>query len=256
MQLIDTHAHLYLEQFDHDRTLAVKRALESGVTHMLLPNVDEATISSMMQLHSSFPGNCIPMMAIHPTSVTKDYARQLDTIEKQLENHQFCAIGESGIDLYWDKTFFKEQCAAFEKHIELAVHFDLPLVIHSRNSLNEIFDILQNNRDKNLRGVFHCFPGNTGQAHEVIDLGFMIGVGGVVTFKNSTIAKVVENIGLEHILLETDAPYLAPVPKRGKRNESSYLVYIAEKIANIKKADVNEVASVTSKNAIDVFKLK
>ncbi len=255
MQLIDTHAHLYLQQFDQDRTVVVKRAIDSGVSHMLLPNVDQTTISQMMQLHGDFPESCIPMMALHPTSVKNDWKKQFLSIEKQLEKNKFCAIGETGIDLYWDKTFYKKQCEVFEKHIELAGHYDLPLVIHSRNSLKEILDIMKNKSGSNIHGVFHCFPGNVEEANKVIELGFMIGVGGVVTYKNSAIAKVVENIDLKHLLLETDAPYLAPVPKRGKRNESSYLVFIAEKIAEIKGIHVNEVAAVTTNNAINLFGL-
>jgi len=255
VQLIDTHAHLYLKQFDSERSLVVKRAVEAGISHILLPNIDENTIKPMLQFCAEFSRNCIPMMAIHPTSVRQQYRKQIEIAEEQLSKSGYCAVGETGIDLYHDKTFSKEQSIVFEKHIELADRYDLPLVIHSRNSLDEIFKILENNNCERLRGVFHCFPGNVEQAYRAIELGFMIGIGGVVTYKNSMAAKVVEEIDLQHILLETDAPYLAPVPKRGKRNESSYLVYIAERIAEIKNSDVNFVAKTTSKNAINLFKI-
>ncbi len=255
MQLIDTHAHLYLKQFDSERSFILKRAVDAGVSRVLLPNIDENTIKPMLQVCAEFPDNCCPMMAIHPTSIKKEYHKQLHVVEEQLKKQNFCAVGETGIDLYRDKTFSKEQSIAFEKHIEMAYQYDLPLVIHSRNSLDEIFKILQNNNNQRLRGVFHCFPGDVEQAYRVIELGFMIGIGGVVTYKNSTMVKVAQEIDLEHILLETDAPYLAPVPERGKRNECSYLIYVAEKIADIKKTDIKTVASITSKNALDLFKI-
>ncbi len=255
MQLIDTHAHLYLDHFDTDRQQAVKRAVNNGIGRMLLPNVDQSTIEPMLKLSNEFPGKCIPMIAIHPTSIKKNYEKQIELVEEKLNVFNFCAIGETGIDLYWDKTFFKQQLSAFEKHIELAISYNLPLVIHSRSSLKEIFDVLENYKNKNLRGVFHCFPGDTEQAYKVIELGFMIGVGGVITYKNSKIKKVVEEIDLNNILIETDAPYLAPVPKRGKRNESSYLIYIAEKIAEIKNTNKDKVANITTKNAVNLFKL-
>lgn len=255
MQLIDTHAHLYLEQYDQDRTQIIERAIDSGVNKILLPNVDENTINPMLNLCRSFPDNCIPMMAIHPTSVKQNYSEQISIVKDYLKDFNFCAIGETGIDLYWDNTYQKEQCDIFEKHIELACNYNLPLVIHSRNSLNEIFDILEKYKKQNLQGVFHCFPGNVEQAYEAVKFGFMIGVGGVVTYKNSKLADVVEKVDLKHLLLETDAPYLSPVPKRGKRNESSYLIHVAEKIAQIKNTDIDHVAKVTTKNAVNTFNL-
>lgn len=255
MQLIDTHAHLYLKHFDNERLDVVKRAVDAGVRNILLPNIDENTIKPMLQLCAEFPRNCMPMMGIHPTSVRQQYLKQLEIAGEQLSRTGYCAVGETGIDLYHSKTFIKEQKIVFEKHIELADRHDLPLVIHSRNSLNEIFGILKSNNSKRLRGVFHCFPGDPDQAYKVIELGFMIGIGGVVTYKNSMAVKLVEEIDLQHILLETDAPFLTPAPKRGKRNESSYLIYIAEKIAEIINADVNFVAKTTSKNALDLFKI-
>lgn len=255
MVFVDTHTHLYLEQFDDDRQEAVKRAIEAGVTQLLLPNVDTETVEPMLEVVAEFPGNCKPMMALHPTSVKQDYIEKLEEIKKLLFSGRFIAVGETGIDLYWDKTFIKEQIYSFEKHIEWAVKLDLPLVIHARKSLNEIFNVLDNYKNSNLKGVFHCFPGNTDEAKKAVDMGFYLGIGGVVTYKNSAMDKVVQEVPLESILLETDAPYLPPVPYRGKRNDSSYIPVIAKKIADIKGVDVEVVAKTTTVNAGRLFAL-
>ncbi len=256
MRLIDTHAHLYLSQFKDDYFEVIDRAVKAGINHIILPNVDESTIASMLDLHKEFPDICIPALAIHPTSVKHNYSEQLDIINYQLNSFSYYyAIGETGIDLYWDSSLFKEQCFVFEKHIEIAIKYKLPLIIHSRNSISEIFNILEKYRDNNLRGVFHCFPGDVEEAHKAIQLGFHIGIGGVVTYKNSKMAKVVENIDLQYMLIETDAPYLSPIPERGKRNESSYLIHIVEKIAQIKNTTQENVASTTTNNAVNLFNI-
>jgi TatD DNase family protein len=256
MELIDTHAHLFLPDFEEDYSQVMERALQTGVRKILLPNIDASTIDAMLKLCSLYPDFCYPMIGLHPTSVKEDYAKHLNEIKKILDLHQFIAIGEVGIDLYWDKTFLSQQREAFIDQIDLARKYSLPLVIHSRESYHEILEILHCcDNGSPYSGVFHSFSGNTEQANEVIEMGFKLGISGVVTFKNSGIAEVIRNISLENIVLETDAPYLTPVPNRGKRNESCYLVYIAEKIAEIKDLTAMEVGRVTSKNANTIFKL-
>ena len=255
MILTDSHAHLYLEQFDADRHDVIRQAIRQDVRYILLPNIDKGSIMPMLQLVKDFPDNCFPMMGLHPTSVGKDYADHLESVREWLKKDKFYAIGEMGIDLYWDKTFYAEQQEAFRIQVGLALEYDLPLVIHSRNSFDEIFLLLDEVRRPGLRGVFHCFTGNAEQADHIIGMGFMLGIGGVLTYKNSGLAEVVEKIPIEHLLLETDAPFLAPVPFRGRRNESAFIENIAMKLAEIKGITVEEVAEVTTKNAIDLFKL-
>ena len=255
MILTDSHAHLYLEQFDADRHDVIRQAIRQDVRYILLPNIDKGSIMPMLQLVKDFPDNCFPMMGLHPTSVGKDYADHLESVREWLKKDKFYAIGEMGIDLYWDKTFYAEQQEAFHIQVGLALEYDLPLVIHSRNSFDEIFLLLDEVRRPGLRGVFHCFTGNAEQADHIIGMGFMLGIGGVLTYKNSGLAEVVEKIPIEHLLLETDAPFLAPVPFRGRRNESAFIENIAMKLAEIKGITVEEVAEVTTKNAIDLFKL-
>ncbi len=253
MILTDTHAHLYLEHFDADRHEAIRAAMAKGVEYFLLPNIDKDSIGPMLQLCRDFPENCFPMIGLHPTSVKSDYLEQLDIVRTWLKKEKFCAIGEMGIDLYWDKTFFREQQEAFRAQVDLALEYDLPIVIHSRESFNEISDLLEEVRKPGLRGVFHCFTGTLAQAEHITGMGFMLGIGGVLTYKNSGLSEVIENIPLEHLLLETDAPFLAPVPHRGKRNESQYIPVIAEKIAEIKKLSPEEVAETTTANARKLF---
>ena len=252
---IDTHTHLYLQQFEKDRNNVVKSAVETGVEYMLLPNVDEETIQPMMDLCEAFPYNCKPMMALHPTSVKADFEEVLARIKLWFEKATMCAVGETGIDLYWDKTYFTQQVQAFKTQIEWALEFDLPVVIHSRNSVVEIMEILENYRNSGLKGVMHCFPGNVEQAKWFTDFGFMLGIGGVVTYKKSMMADVVEHADLQHLLLETDAPYLPPVPHRGKRNEPAYIPHIAAKIGEIKGIDISQVAQITTENARKLFKI-
>ncbi len=255
MFLIDTHTHLYLEEFDDDRASVVERAIESDVRFMLLPNIDSSSTEPMLNLCKQFPENCFPMMGLHPTSVKDDYQDELKKVEEFLINKKFYGIGETGIDLYWDKTFIEEQKIAFSRQVEQAKEYSLPIVIHSRDSFDEIYEILLKLNSDELTGVFHCFTGDYEQAQKVTGLGLKLGIGGVLTFKNSGLDKVMERIDLEHIILETDSPYLTPTPFRGKRNESSYVKYVAEKLAAIKNTTVDAVAEITSKNAIDLFKL-
>jgi len=255
MQLIDTHSHIFLPEFDSDRDQIIKAAKQSGVESILLPNVDYSTVDQLLSLVSKYPGYCFPMMGLHPTSVKENYKEELQTIENLLVKEKFFAIGEIGIDLYWDKTFRSEQEEAFRYQIDLAKKHNLPIVIHARESFDEIFTVMHDVMDEKLRGVFHAFTGNDIQARQIIEWGFKIGIGGIVTFKNSGLDKIVNNIDINHIVLETDSPYLAPVPKRGKRNESAYITYIAQKIAEIKSIDIEKVAEITTKNAKQLFRI-
>ena len=254
MILIDTHTHLYLNAFDKDRNKVISNAISNGVKYMFLPNIDSTSISSMTELCETFPKNCFPMMGLHPTSVKENYKEELELVDEWLERKKFYGIGETGIDLYWDKTFAREQEIAFSHQIELAKKYEFPLVIHSRNSFEKIYSIVSKQNSPELKGVFHCFTGNINQAYKIIDLGFMLGIGGVVTFKNSGLDKVVEKINLKNIILETDSPFLTPVPFRGKRNESAYTFYIAEKVAELKNITTQEVAKTTTQNALELFK--
>lgn len=254
MILTDTHTHLYSKEFDEDRNQLIEKAIASGVTRFFLPNVDSESIPGMFQVEKQFPDNCFAMMGLHPCSVNALYQQELMVVEHWLSKRKFVAIGEIGIDLYWDKTFFQQQQDAFRKQIQLAKKYNIPFVIHSRNSFDEVMEILREFNNEDGSAIFHCFSGNVEQAQQVIETGnFKLGIGGVVTFKNSGLDKVVEAIDLKHIVLETDAPYLAPMPHRGKRNEPDYLLLIAQKIAEIKRISVEEVAAITTQNSIDVF---
>lgn len=255
MQFIDTHTHLFLPEFDQDRDQVIKNAIDHNVQKMLLPNVDSTTINPLMELIQKYPLNCFPMMGVHPTSVRADYEKELDIVESWLEKEKFIAIGEIGMDLYWDKTFQKQQEEVFRRQLNLAKKYNLPVVIHARESFDEIFKIIDEEVDDRLTGVFHAFTGTVEQANQIIEWGFMMGIGGIVTFKNAGLDKVVRNIDINHIVLETDAPYLAPVPKRGKRNQSAYIRHIAEKIALIKEISIEKVANITTDNAKQLFRL-
>jgi TatD DNase family protein len=253
MSLIDTHTHLYLPEFDSDREAVISTAINKGVNKFLLPNIDNSSVLPMLKLSGQFPENCYPIIGLHPASVKANYKKELDCIVNWLSKEAFYAVGEIGIDLYWDKQFLKEQIQAFKYQIKLALEYNLPIVIHSRESFEVIIDILKEFMNQQPRGVFHSFTGSLEQAHKAIELGFKLGINGIVTFKNSGLAKVVEKINLKHIVLETDSPYLAPVPKRGKRNESAYLKYIANRLAEIYSTDSEKIASITSTNAIELF---
>ncbi len=251
--LIDTHTHLYLEQFDEDRAAMMERAMSLGVGHFYLPNIDKNSIAGMLQLETDYPGKCHPMMGLHPCSVGADYEEELAILRTWLEQRPFCAVGEIGLDLFWDKTWFEQQQDAFRRQIRWAKEFNIPIVIHSRESTDECIAIVESEMDERLRGVFHCFSGTLAQAEQVIGLGFYIGVGGVVTFKNGGLDKVLPFVDLRHVVLETDSPYLAPVPHRGKRNESGYLRLIAERIAVLTERSFSEVETITTQNAMELF---
>ncbi|MCG8409905.1 MAG: TatD family hydrolase [Bacteroidales bacterium] len=255
MQFIDTHTHIFLSDFNDDRDTIIKNAQTEGVVKMLLPNVDSSTIKQLSDTVEKYPNYCFPAVGLHPTSVNKDYSSELQIVEQYLNSNKVYAIGEIGIDLYWDKTYLKEQETVFRHQINLAKAHNLPIIIHARDSFNEIFNILDDINDNKLTGVFHAFTGNKEQANKIIDLGFKIGLGGILTFKNSGLDKVVSDIDIKNIVLETDSPYLAPTPKRGKRNESAYIKYIANKLAEIKEISIKEVAEITTNNAEQLFKL-
>jgi TatD DNase family protein len=251
--LIDTHAHLYSDDFSDDRDEMIKRASDAGVQKIILPNIDVGSIMPMINLCSAYPGVCYPLMGLHPTSVGEDYLLQLNTVEEWLGTRKFYGIGEIGIDLYWDKTYQKEQEDAFRVQLQWAKSYQYPVVIHVRNSFQEVYSILSEEQDGRLSGVFHCFSGSSDDARKIAEAGFLIGIGGVVTFKNSNLPEVLSEIDPGQLLLETDAPYLAPVPYRGRRNESAYLTFVAGKLAEIYGISANEVGRITSDNATRLF---
>lgn len=253
MIFTDTHIHLYAEEFTSDRDLLIREAMEQGVKRFFMPNIDSTSLDEMLSVEKKYPENCFAMMGLHPCSVKENWNEELGLIEKQLSMRTFAAIGEIGIDLYWDKTFVKEQGLVFRRQVELANQYKLPVVIHSRESFEEIYSIFLEAKKEKPFGVFHCFTGSIDQAQRAIDLGFYLGIGGVVTFKNSGLDKVVAQIDLKHLVLETDAPYLAPVPFRGKRNQPAYILKVAEKIAEIKAVSVEEVARITTENSKIIF---
>jgi TatD DNase family protein len=252
---MDTHAHLYLPEFDADRDRIVETAIFRGVKKILLPNIDSSSIESMNLLASRFPEVCYPMMGLHPTSVKGNYEEELERVKKELSSKPYCAIGEIGIDLYWDKSFLREQMLVFNAQLNLALQCNMPVAIHARESFAEILEILEGYRHKGLTGVFHAFTGNLDIANRVIGMGFKLGIGGILTYKNSGLADVIRETDLSDILLETDSPFLAPVPFRGKRNESSYIPYIAETVRQIKNVPADEIARITTANAHQLFQL-
>ncbi len=254
--LIDTHTHLYSSQFDDDRDEVIKAAINSGVEKLLLPNIDLESVNGMHDLVNAYPKNCYPMMGLHPTSVKSDYKSVLNEIKTLLDENNYIAVGEIGMDLYWDKTFINEQADALKIQIEWAKEKQLPIVIHVRDAFDEIFKVIDPLNDDNLTGVFHCFTGTKAQADKIINYGgFKLGLGGVLTFKNSGLDQVIKQIDLEHLVLETDAPYLAPTPHRGKRNESQYVNLVADKLSDIKEINIEEIKAQTTKNANQVFQL-
>ena len=254
MILTDTHTHLYSEEFKDDIAEVIKRAGQNFVSRLFLPNIDSSSIDGMLDLERQYPSMIFPMMGLHPCSVKEDYKQELELVSNWLEKHCFVAVGEIGIDLYWDKTFEEQQKEAFRFQIDLAHQFKLPIIIHTRNSFEETYGIVKEMNRPSLKGIFHCFSGTLDQAQQIIDLGgFKLGVGGVITFKNSGVEQVIKNIALEHLVLETDSPYLAPVPYRGKRNESAYLLEVAQKLANIYNIDIHQIAEVTTANSREIF---
>ena len=255
MKIIDTHTHLYLNQFKDDIDKVIQRSIDKGINKFIFPAIDSTHFDDMHDLKNKYPGSIYLMSGLHPTNVKENYKEELEFVVNSLKSHSYVAIGEIGIDLYWDKTYLKQQQDAFEFQIRLAIKNDLPIVIHCREAFDEIFEILDKENCSKLRGVFHCFTGTLEQANRAIRLGFKLGIGGVVTFKNGGIDKFLSQIDLKHIVLETDSPYLAPVPFRGKRNESSYITYVIDKLSEIYGLPIKEIASVTTKNAEKVFAL-
>jgi len=253
MELIDSHAHIYLENFDEDRDRVAEDARAAGLSRIYLPNIDAETIGDMLDLCDDDPELFRPMMGLHPTSVNENYPGQLKTIGQWLEKREFAAIGEIGMDLYWDKTYIKEQQEAFKTQLQWAMDKNMPVVIHSRDSFQEIFDVMDQVNDGTLRGIFHSFSGTPEDARHILEMGFYIGINGIVTFKNSTLDQVVRDIELDRLVVETDAPFLAPVPRRGKRNESAYVGYVVNKIAQVKQLPAEEVAAATTRNAKEIF---
>ncbi len=251
--LTDTHTHLYSDEFSEDRDVMIQRALSAGVKRFFIPAIDSSYVPAMYALEAKYPDNMFLMCGLHPTSTKANYKEELALVEKQLEQRKFYAIGEIGIDLYWDKTFLKEQQDAFRHQIQLAKKYKLPIVIHCREAFNEVFEILEEQKSEDLFGIFHCFTGNFEQAQQAIALNFKLGIGGVITFKNGKIDQYINQIDLKHIVLETDAPYLAPVPYRGKRNESAYVVNVAQKLAELYGKSIDEIGAITTKNSKDVF---
>ena len=255
MNFVDTHAHIYLDDFKDDLNDVVARAKKDGISTILMPAIDSSTHPAMLQTEEGFPGLCRSMMGLHPCSVKDDYQSELAGVEDQLSKRAFVAIGEIGLDFYWDISFKSQQYDAFQRQIVFALTYNIPIVIHSRNAVDECIKVVQDHQDGKLKGVFHCFSGTIEQARKIIDLGFYLGIGGVLTYKNSGLDKVIDEITLDSIILETDAPYLSPVPYRGKRNESGYITIVADKLAGIKKTKVSEIAKITTQNAEKLFGL-
>ena len=251
--LIDTHTHLYLKEFDNDRKEMMERANEAGVQKFYLPAIDSDVIERMFQAEKDFPNQCFAMMGLHPCSVKENYKEELKIVEEWLSKRSFPAIGEIGLDFYWDTSFEKQQYEAFHQQIDWALQYNLPIVIHTRNAMQQTIDVVKQYISKGLKGIFHCFSGNYEQALEIVDAGFYLGIGGVVTYKNSGLAQAIEKIPLQHLVLETDSPYLTPVPFRGKRNESSYLKYVVEKISEIYKTPIEDISVITTANAQKIF---
>ena len=251
---IDTHTHLFSDQFEEDRTQIVEKAIEKGVEKMLLPNIDLETIDAMHKLENQFPQNCFSMMGLHPCSVSKDWEEQLKIVKPHLDKRKYVAIGEIGIDLYWDKSLQREQSEAFEQQVIWGKEMGLPIVIHARDSFDEIFEVIDRQNDERLTGIFHCFTGNETQAQKIINYGgFKMGIGGVVTFKKAGLDVVLKSVDPKHLVLETDSPYLAPTPNRGKRNESSYIPLIADKLSDIYEISLEEIGRITTENANEIF---
>lgn len=255
VMLIDTHSHIYSEDFSNDLEEVIQRAFENDVRKIVLPNIDSSSVKKMLDLADRYPQICYPLIGLHPTSVNEDYEEELELIEFWIGKRKFYGIGEVGIDLYWDKTFIAEQTDAFRRQIILAKKYELPVVVHVRESFDEVYAVLQDEKDERLKGVFHSFTGTPEQAELITDLGFKLGINGIITFKNNGLDQLISKIDPGHILLETDSPYLTPVPFRGKRNESSYLVYVAQKVAEIYQLPVAEITRITANNAEKLFKI-
>jgi TatD DNase family protein len=255
MQLIDTHNHIYLTEFDGDRDEVIQRSLAAGVQRIMMPNIDSTSVAPMLAAEEHYPGICLPMMGLHPTSVKENYTDEMAVVEAALRKHKYYGIGETGIDLYWDQTFVTEQTFAFRRQLELAEEYNLPIIIHARESLDLIMEVIRSFGPGRVKGIFHAFPGTAREALAVVKMGFMIGIGGVVTFKNGRQAEAAIAAGINNIVLETDAPYLAPVPYRGKRNESAYLLHVTDKLSDLLAISPVEVADRTTENSMRLFRL-
>ena len=255
MEFIDTHSHLYIQDFDKDRSTVIAESLQTGVNRILLPNIDLDSMQPMLDVCKAYPAVCFPMIGLHPCDVKADYKDVLEQIFNQFDNYKFIAVGEVGIDLYWDTTFLEEQKEALRIQIRFALEHDLPIIIHKRQSYYETMEVLDEFSDEKLKGIFHCYSGSLDHAHAVIEKGFLLGIGGTITYKSSNLDKILPDIPLEKIVLETDSPYLTPVPHRGTRNKSSYIPIIAQKLAEIKQTTIEEVAVQTTKNATELFSL-
>ena len=253
--MIDTHAHIYLEQFREDLPETMDRLHTTGVKRVLMPNIDHTSVDDMLAVEQQYPETCISMMGLHPCSVKADFEKELYQVEEWLSKRAFLAVGEIGTDLYWDKTFYPRQVEAFNIQCELALEHDLPIVIHCRESIDETIALTRPFSEKGLKGVFHCFTGDLRQARQIIELGFRLGVGGVATFKNGGLDKVLPHVDISHLVLETDSPYLAPVPHRGKRNEPAYVRLVAERLVTLTGRSFREVVDRTTTNAAELFNL-
>lgn len=253
MRLIDTHCHLYLKEFEHDLPAVLQRAQANGVEKFYLPGIDSTTIPAMEKMEQDYAGTCMMMMGLHPCSVRENFKQELRIVEDWLAKRRFVAIGEIGLDFYWDTTFEQEQYLAFNQQMEWALHYQRPIVIHTRNAMQQTIAAVKPFADRGLRGIFHCFGDDVATARAIIDMGFLLGIGGVLTYKKAGLPAVLAHIGLEHLVLETDAPYLSPVPFRGKRNESSYLLHIAQALAEAKQCTLEAVAAATTRNAENLF---
>ncbi|MBY0476934.1 MAG: TatD family hydrolase [Chitinophagaceae bacterium] len=251
--MIDTHTHLYLGEFKEDLADVVSRAEKQGISKFYLPNIDSSSVADLLEVEAQYPGKCIAMMGLHPCSVNEHYNQELKIVEEWLRKRPFAAVGEIGLDYYWDKTFIAEQKHAFQQQINWAKELNLPVVIHSRDSMQDCIDLVRVNQNGKLKGIFHCFGGTAEEARQIIDLGFLMGIGGVVTYKKSGLSDVLQTTSINHLVLETDAPYLTPVPFRGKRNEPAYLTYVVEKMAEAMGLSTEEIIRETTKNAQNLF---
>lgn len=253
MNYIDTHVHIYSPKYNDDRDEVIRRTLENGVSKLYMPNIDVESIDSMLEAELRYPGVCIPMMGLHPCDVKKDFEKELYVMEDWIGKREFAGIGETGLDLYWDKTFFEQQKEALRIQIRWAKEKKWPIILHCRESMDETISIVKEEKTEDLKGIFHCFSGSLDQAKEIIELGFYLGIGGVSTYKNGGLDKVLPEIGLEHLVLETDGPYLAPVPHRGKRNSPEYIPIIADRVGDLTAFTVDQVSQETLKNSNQIF---
>jgi TatD DNase family protein len=252
-QWIDTHCHLYSEEFSADSHQMIRRAIDAGVGTCYMPNVDSASIDGMLELENDFPGYCVAMMGLHPCSVKENYEAELEIVRDWISVRKFAAIGEIGLDFYWDLAHSEAQYEAFRRQLQWSLDYQLPVVIHSRESLKQCINVVRETGEGKIRGIFHCFGGTLEEAREIMDLDMYLGIGGILTFKNSKLPEVIKEVGISRIVLETDAPYLAPVPFRGKRNEPAYIAYVGEYLSTVTGLSTEKIASVTTANAYDIF---